>query len=321
MSLESDLLQPERQADAPQPEPAKEDPPPPPAPELNLDDDAAVDAALKANAIEVPDGDALVPTSEAGKIAHGYREKIRGLKKEIDGLKEGSAKTAQLEQQVQQLQAQLQQVTPYVQAYQAALQAQPSEDPADKAELEEIARDMEFFKADGSLDLDRATRQRTRELARAQKIARAEVAPIHQTTVQQQSHYNLQRAKNTVTAEGTKPDPAILEALWQHMDPSLTANEAAAKQIFLVALGQSAASGKLIRATPQDAGQPGRNANGTFKAKEDIPAPIFRERAGGKDVQGESMALSDSERAFIKHQGITEAEYLKTAATMPGGRR
>ena len=317
-SLESDLMQPERQGDDPAPPPADAAPPPTEdAAPLNVEDDAAVDAALAANEIAVPDGDALVPKSEAGKIAHGYREKIRNLKAEVESAKAGSLKAQQLEQQVAQLQAQLQQLTPIAQAYQAALTAQPqTEDPQERAELEEIARDLDFYKADGQLDLDRAKRVQTRENKRAERIAQQAVAPLQNATVQQRSEYNLARAKNT-QINGVKVDPAILDELWARLPANVTADEQGAKELLISALGRAALKGAM---QPAPEGQT-RGADGTFIPREAPPPPIYREKAGGRDTPGDSPALSQQERDFIAHAGMTEAEYLKTAGNMPGGRR
>ena len=318
MTIESDLLTPDRQGDRAPAAPPVETPPPEPAPvetPLNLDDEAAVTAALQENAIVVPDGEALVQGSQAGKIAHQYREKLREARAKITSLEEGSSKLPALEQQVAQLTQQLQQITPYAQAYQAALQAQPvTPDPQETAELEEIARDFDFYTDEGKLNLDKARRQQARETARAQKIARQEVAPIHQQNVSQQSAYYLARAKNTAGANGLKPDPAILDQLWQRLDPAITARSEGAVEVWIAAMGRTVAAGLHA----QDGTQ--RGPDGKFVPKQP-PAPLYTEKAGGKDEPTGGLTLTAGEQAFIKNAGMTEKEYLETAKNMPGGRR
>src|SRR5688572_33247977 len=87
-----------------------------PAP-LNIEDDAAVDAALEQQAIKIPGDDGLVPMSEAGKVARAYRQQLKDVKAELANAKEGSARAAGLEQRIAQLESQLQQAQPYVSAY------------------------------------------------------------------------------------------------------------------------------------------------------------------------------------------------------------
>ena len=79
----------------------------PPAPEpetpLNVEDDAAVDAALEANAIRPPDGEALIPSADVGKVGQAYRAQLKAVKAERDALKEGSAKVPELERKIAEL--------------------------------------------------------------------------------------------------------------------------------------------------------------------------------------------------------------------------
>ena len=116
MSLESDLLQADRQGeDAPPPA----EPETPPAQAAPPDDDAALDKLIEEQSIALPDGEEkLVPLSAVTTL----REKLAAAKGELKTAKEGSSKQAELEQTVAQLQQAVGQMRPYVDAYNAALQ-------------------------------------------------------------------------------------------------------------------------------------------------------------------------------------------------------
>lgn len=295
------------------------------APALNVEDDAAVDAALESSAIDLPDGDKLVTTSQAGKIAGAYRGKIKELKAELESAKTTAAEAASLKDQIAQLQAQLQQHAPYVQAYQAmtqaAQQAAPEDDPETVAELQEIARDFDFYKPDGTLDLDKAKRQQARETKRAQRIAQQEVAPIHLQTATDRSTYNLARAKNTVLPSGVKADPAVLDRIWAQLDPKLTATKEGAQQALMVAIGMTVGLQPAPTQATQQTTQQTRNTQGQFTAQQaPLADPVFTEKAGGR-AGGGDVPLSKQEQDYIKAAGITEKQYRDSAQSAPWLRR
>lgn len=270
--------------------------------------------------LEIPDS-----SVEGGKARYvpvsalaGARSELKTLKGELETARAGSAKATALEQQITQLQTQIQQMAPIVQAYQAAV-AQPATTtvkPEDDPELAEIARDFDFYRADGSLDFDKAARHQKRTRAEAERIARAEVAPLHQQTAQQQSAFMLQRAMNT-EINGQKADPDVLRTLWSRLDPSVTNTVEGAKQVFIQALGMSTALGKVVT--------PARGADGKFVAgtaatttatTEQPGAPLYTEKAGGRDTPTD-LPLSPAEKAYCKDVGMSEADYIKSAQSAP----
>jgi hypothetical protein len=310
-TLESDLLQADRQGDNPPPEPVKEEPAVAAAP---VDDDAALDKLIEEQSIALPDGEEkLVPLSAVTTL----REKLSTAKGELKTAKEGSAKQAELEDRVNQLTATLTQWKPYVEAYNAAIQQQqhqPAPAPAeDTKELEEVARDYDFYKQDGTLDLDKARRHNARVEKQAAKIAEAKVRPYADQTVADRAHTMRERAKNTVFASGEKADPAVVDMVWQQLDPAITATEAGAKFALIQAYGMSRMGAQQPQAQQ-------RGPNGQFQPKEQLPPPLYTEKAGGKDSPGD-IVLSDSERKAMKAMGMTEKEYLESAKTMPRGAR
>jgi TolA-binding protein len=322
-SLESDLLQPDRVGDdAPPPEPpAEEAAAPAPEPEPAEDDDAA----LEAQTIALPDGDKLVPLS----AVTWARKTVQLLKAELATLKPSAQRATELEQQIQTLQGTIQQMQPVVQAYQAYVASQQAQPPAapqpsaeDTAELEEVARDLDLYTADGKPDLEKARRQIERVEKRAEKIAQRVVAPMQAQDVQREANYMLARAKATKAPNGLSPDPKILEAVWAKVDPRLAASPEGARHLWLQAYGFTHMQTPGAAPAAQPAG--GRDASGRFvpaaAAAAAPPPPLYTPKAGG--AQGPATtALSTEEQKFLKASGMTEKEYLESAARMPGGRR
>jgi hypothetical protein len=315
------------------PEPAPAVPPAAPEPPaaLNVEDDAAVDAAIQVNAIQVPDGEALIPSSDVGKVAQSYRAQLKAVKTELANAKEGSAKIPQLEQQIAQLTQAVQQMQPYVQAYQQ-IAAQPQTPVAPKEpeipdhEAEQYARTYDLYKPDGSgqLDLDRGRKIVTdmRRIAKeaATEAARSEVAPIQQQTVQAQAKHMLDRAKNTVLPNGAKVDASMLEYVWSRVPAEVTSTPEGAQQAFLAALGYTVGMAKPEQMAEWAKPQPARGQNGQFQAAAaPIPEPVPRETSGGQPPNAPTQ-LTDAEQKFLSQTGMSEADYLKVAGARYGGR-
>jgi hypothetical protein len=332
ISVEAQLNQMERvEPTEPAPAPVVAPDAPPAAP-LNVDDEAAVQAALEANAIVPPDGESLHTSSDVGKVAQAYRGKIKELKDKLATVEGGSAKVPQLEQQIAQLQQQVQQLAPYVQAYQQAVQPQapvaPKEPDIPDHEAEQYARTYDLYKPDGSgqLDLDRGRKIVTdmRRIATdaADKAAAAHVAPIQQQSLSQQSAYMLNRAKNTVMPNGAQVDPAVLDYVWQRIPAELTATPEGAQQALLAALGYTVGMAKPETLAQWAKPQAPRGPNGQFLAPAPvapIPEPVPREPSGGQPPQMQTQ-LSEKEKAGLTAMGMSEADYLKIAGQRFGGR-
>ncbi len=315
MSLESDLMQPDRQGED-TPPPAVEETPAPVA-SAPLDEEAALDKLIEEQSIALPDGEEkLVPLSALTTV----RGKLSEAKKELGTAKEGSAKAQALEEKVNQLQATINQWQPYVQAYNAALTQQQHQQPAveeDTTELQELAKDLDFYKPDGNLDIDKARRFQARIDKQAGRQADQRVAPIIQQSTTQQSATNRERAKATVFPTGEKADPEMVDMVWNSLDPALTATEKGAKFAALQALGMSRGL-KAGSAHPVGAV---RGPDGKFvAAAAPVEPPLYVEKAGGKDPASGQRALDDTDRKAMKAIGMTEQEYLDAAKSMPKAR-
>jgi hypothetical protein len=285
------------------------DPPPadaaPPLAQTPEQEDAALDAQIEEQAIELPDGtDKLVPLSAVTTA----REKIKVLRTELASSKQTAEKTAQLEQQLASLQEQLNTALPEAQAYRAALQAQPREEPQgptpeEKASLEEIARDYDFYKGDGTLDLEKAGRHQMRVRREAEAITKQHIAPIQAQSVRGHSEQMLANAMVT-TLNGQRPHPDDLKDVWSQLDPAVTGTKAGAIQAYVVAMGRSTLQKRVV-------------VDAAPAKKDDLPPPLLSEKAGGRETAGPT--LNDADKAMARQMGISDKDYADELSKMPAG--
>lgn len=291
----------EPQTDTPQPDPAP-DPAVVAAPETppDADPEAAADTAEQ-DAIEIPTGEKLVPLT----ALKGVRGK----------LKETQAKLAEAEAARDELDAtrqQLAEVAPLAEAFralQSAQQAQPAAPVApvvDTAGMEELARQLDFYRADGSLDTDRAAKFQTLIDKTAEAKAQQQVAPLVQQSVREKATANIQKALRTVhPVTGDAVDPAILNARFSQIASQpggieLLANEEAMKELWLNSYGLSSLKPRAART-----------------AAPVVTAPVVSDHSGGNAVTGTAPTLDDRDRRVAKEYGLSETEYLKIASKMP----
>lgn len=272
----------------------------------------AVERDVESDTLVIPDSsqpDGTVKYVPASALA-GARKELKELKAELGQAKAGTAKAEQLEQQIAQLHAQVQQLTPYVQAYQAAVQ-QPAPAPVeDDSEAIELAKVLDLYDHAGNPDVAKAKKAMGLFDKRAKANAQAEVAPLQQRSVAQQSQFNLNRAIAT-ELNGQKADPAILRQLWARVPADTTADPEASKHLWIQALGLT-----IAQQGAQPKKETPRTPSGQFTKAEDIPAPIYTEKAGGKDTPP-AMPLNDFEKRMAKDMGISEKEYLERAKSAP----
>lgn len=270
-------------------------------------DDAAINQQISEQAIAVPDGERLVPESLLRNVAISYRNKLKEAKQ--------AAPDPALVQRLEQSEAKARENEALAQAFRAIQQAQPQQpvqQPApapveDTAELTDIAKDFDFYKPDGALDLDRARRHQDRITKAATKIAQQQTAPLVQHTLTGQAQNNVARAKATlhpVTKQSA--DPQILDSLIAHVAKqegglATLANPETVKQIWLNAYALT-----TLRQEAAPAAQP---------KQEVVAPPVVTERAGGAVTPTQS-ALSPAEKKAAKEAGLSEKAYLEVAKGM-----
>lgn len=289
--------------------PVVEEPVAPAAPLTPEQEEAALDTLIAEKGIDIPNdagGEKLVPLAAVTTL----RGKLKDARAEADAAKAGTAAADGLKARVAELEAQLADVLPRAKAYDVYSQIQqagpvaPAGPTAEElAELEEIARDEDYYKTDSTLDLDRAKRHRDRIIKAAERIAQQQVAPIQQHSIATQSRAMLASAKLTKAPGGQQPDPEILDLVWSRLDPSVTATREGAIQAWNVAMGYSVTMGKA--------------AGSAAPARDPLPVPLVIEKAGGKDTPAPQATAADERAA--RDLGIPVADYLKEVAAMPKG--
>lgn len=274
---------------------------PPAEPAAPVDEDAALEAAIDEQAIDIPDGEKLVPLSAVTSL----RGKIKDYKSQLADASTKAGKTAELEAKLAEAQRQIDEATPYVRAYQQLQQQHqpPAETAEDTAELNDIATELDLYTPTGDLDIERARRVQSRQMKVAERVAQQHIAPIQQQSVQQASVAMFRSALATKAPSGVTVDPQILKEVWTRLDPSVTATKEGAIQAWNVALGYSVATGKGGMPTPP-------------AAKSEVPEPLYTERAGGRTASA-TVTLTDGDRRAAKDLGLSEAEYAKEVAKMP----
>lgn len=272
-----------------------------------LEEPAAPVEGADDDVIEIPTGEKLVPLSALQKA----RDITKTVKAERDTLKTAAERAAELEADNRRLAEELAQIKPRAQAYDAAVQAQTREPEqtgptaAEKAELEEVARTLELYTADGNLDIARAAKVQELTRRTAERVSAERVAPIEQRSVQAQAAGMFQRALATVGADGVKPDPGVLQDVWRRLDPNLTATPEGAVQAWNIALGMTYATGRA------------KSAAAAKPAAQPLSDPLPTERAGGRDAN--LPTLRESDRRVARDLGMTEKEYAAELASMPEG--
>lgn len=275
-------------------EPASAEPEP-------LTDDPALNAELVDGAIEIPTGERLVPESRLGRQAQYFRNKLKEAR-------QTPGAQADLQARLDAAEAKLRQTEPLAIAFshlQHAQVQQPQQPTEEQVrELQEIARDYDFYDGEGKLDLNKAARHQQRVRKEAQAVAAAQTAPLVRHTLSGQANHNIARAKATVhPVTNQKADPAIIDRLVSHLAQQpggleTLANPETVKQIWLNAYALSTFAPAAAPAAPAAP-----------------PPPVVSETSGGR-APGKQVALSPAEKAAAKSVGMTEAQYLETAKGM-----
>lgn len=294
-------------AAAPAPEPAVEAAPV--ASDEPATDDPALNQQIAEQAIAVPDGEKLIPESLLRNVAISYRNKLKEAK-------QGSPEAIALRQQLEATEARLRETEPLAQAFRAIQQAQPQQpqQPApveDTSELTEIAKDFDFYKPDGALDLDRARRHQDRITRAATQIAQRQTAPLVTHALSAQAQHNIARMKATThPVTGLKADPRVIDAVVSQLAQqegglATLANIESVKHLWSNAYTMSTFDPGFGKATAAAESAPAAPAS----------APVVTERSGGA-APVSAKGLSASEKRAAKEAGLTEKQYLDIAAGM-----
>jgi hypothetical protein len=172
----------------------------------------------------------------------------------------------------------------------------PQADP----DAHEAALLMDFYKPDGTPDIDKGARWLALQDRRSGRLADERVQPILARTQQEQSNVNYHMARNIKDANGEMPSDESLRAVWQNMPPELTSNQQVAGMLAALALGMD-----RMR-TPRKAVVP-------------PPAnpPLVTESAGGNPRTRPQM--SAFEERIARERGVSATKWAEnTAGYQPG---
>lgn len=278
-----------------------------------ITDDAAIAADIEASAVAIPDGERLIPESKLRNVAISYRNKLREAK-------QGSPDAARLQDELNRVTQQLNQMAPMAQAFHALQQAQQHQPPQQQqvppentAKLEKIAKTFDFYRGDGSPDLDRARDHLALVREEAQAASQESVAPLVGQSLKQQALRNIQHAKNTEIG-GERVDPAIIDNLVaqiarQPKGMETLADVESVKHLWVNAFGQMKAMHAMQGGKPAPASE--------VAAQVTQPPPVVvTERSGGQ-APNQQRQLSAIEKRAAKEAGLSEKAYTDMAKNMP----
>lgn len=246
----------------------------------------------EADAIELPQGK-MVPLP-ALKAA---REELKHVKAQL----QASSADVQYAQQNRGLLDFIKQHPEVLAPRQAPVHAPAAADP----QLVELARALDYYKTDGSPDLDRAAKFSAIIDSTAEKKARAMVEPVAGTLLHQQSQRNWESAVQEKLPNGQPIDVKLLTSAWtdvlQYPNAAhILADPKAVKVIINTVKMQQLESGVL----PQQPAAPGQ-------------APVRTEAIG--HAPRTKVVISEAERAIVGGR-MTDQKYTELTKDFKPGR-
>lgn len=170
----------------------------------------------------------------------------------------------------------------------AAAPAPPEADPA----LVSLARTLDLYTPEGQPDAKRAQAIREMVKTEAQGIAQEAVKPFEQQSINERAQTNLRYAMG-VDYNGVKPNPKVLQQIWETTDPRMLATQQGAAAAVLMAMGLGAAMAPQAPAAAAPAAP--------------TTTPVLSEPAGGRNPN--RPAISEFESRVLKIRGIDHAKY------------
>ncbi len=281
MNLEDDGPAPEPVAAAPEPTP---EPAPVEAAPPAEDDVPAVDVG----------GQRMVPLAE-----------VQRLREERRALREQAAKAAEYE-------AKLRELEPYAQFVQnnrdLLIQRQVAPEPVKPAEPDvdpdalEAARLMDFYRADGTPDVERGARWLSLQEKRAERIAQQRLAPVLEQRQQEQAARNIQTVMQIKAPDGLTPSQEAAQAIFSAIGPELAADPRVAQLMGLMALGAEAMRRQPAKPT----------------VAPPSTAPVVSETSGGNPRT--RPVLSALEERIARERGISASKWAENVANYQPGR-
>lgn len=272
---------------------------------VNLEDDPEPQAPPAAPVAE-PEPPAPIaaappaePDSDPDPRVNGL---IQAVKAERQKAKDLAAKAARADQLAQEL-AQAQPYVDFLRANPGVMQPRqeappPAPDPTADPDAIEAARLMDFYKADGSPDVERGARYLALQDRRAQAAAQHAVGPIQRTTAEAQADVNYARVLQIKDAAGNAPSKESVDAAWKLMDKKDLADPQVAAVVSVIALGLD----RMRPLPPAPAPH----------------APLVTEPSGG--APRGTTTLSPMQQRIAAQRGVSQADFLKQMQGFQPGR-
>lgn len=180
-----------------------------------------------------------------------------------------------------------------------ASHGQPQADPAEvilpKQDAEDLARTLELYTPEGLPDLARARKVALMMRGTARQEAYGAIAPIAQTTAQQQSVGLQQQYAQVRDKAGRTVNHAVLQQLWNIVPPEVVARDPNVAGVLYYAAKGYAAHHGLDEPLPA------------------ARAPITSEAPGGRPTSV-AATLSELDRHIQQSMQTTEKNYAERAA-------
>lgn len=211
----------------------------------------AAEPAAPAAAPPEADKPAEVESVEVGGEKYVPVSALQAERQRRQELQQKAARADELEQFAREAQ-------PYVQFLKANPQVmqprpepppQTGPPPADPDAIE-AAKLYDFYRADGTPDVERGARAVAMMEKRAGRITQQAIQPLQQSSAQEASTRNYALALQMKDADGRTPNPDILRTLWQNLEPRHTADQAVASIMAAAALGMERMTTKSGPAPP-----------------------------------------------------------------------
>ena len=255
------------------------------------------DAELDLNAVDLKDEGRI-----RGLI--GELSRLRSERKDLKGAKE---QLSQLQQQVAEMKPYADFVRNNPQLLQPR-QPEPQTPPPPDADPDaiEAARLMDFYRADGTPDVERGAKWLALQDKRANRVAQTTIQPLQQQSLQERANANYVMLRNFKLANGAALKPEIVDGLWQAAarEPNglqTLANPESVRALALLAMGAQA------YATPQQPAAP-------------AAPPVVTEASGGRPSLAPVRLSALEERVLSQHGHLNATKYADLTKDFKPGR-
>lgn len=261
--------------------------------------------AVPVQAAPAPSSEEPAPTDQDVQEAGGD-QRVAGLIAALRIERQKARTATERASRVDALEQELAQNRPYVEFVKAnpnLLQPRqpepPPVPPAADPDAVEVAQLMDFYKSDGSLDVEKGAKHLALMDRRAGRQSQEAVKPYREQSLQERSDANFQRALNVRDAEGNLPSQEAVRSVWNLMPVEDRAKPETAMVMAMLAHGADKLRMKVPIAAPQS-------------------APVVTESAGGQSRP--LVSLSALEERILSQRGTSAQAWAEHTKTFQPGR-